>query len=256
MATYFKVASSNEPSTYSFILSNSPKWSIGISRVEGADPNNPIDTHSGASGGKDFNAVAPSIVTTTCNAMIMTFYTNKTDATWIAPAGATEVYDDPNYQQGLTSNMMAYYIQANAGATGLKTASASKRDYWVAQQIAIKPMQGRSGSSAARDGIASTNSNRNTGTQISEESEAQVNLVTYPNPVVDRVSIQFPELTKQPQSNTISIFDGIGKSYPVNAIWVAENTIMEIDFSTMNKGLFIIRVSTDSGVQTLKVLKE
>ena len=50
MATYYKVAGSNEPSSYTFGLTKSPKWSIGITRIEGADPEEPINAHSGASG--------------------------------------------------------------------------------------------------------------------------------------------------------------------------------------------------------------
>jgi len=145
----------------------------------------PIDAHNGASGGKAYDAVAPSITTTTCNNMILTFYTNKTDATWSGPAGSTEVYDNPNCQQGLTSNMMAYSIQADAGSTGPKTATASRKDYWVAQQIAIRPLQGRAGSSSAKN--SSPTNYITTADEMTERDE--VTLSVYPNPVVDRVSI-------------------------------------------------------------------
>jgi hypothetical protein len=48
-----------------------------------------------------------------------------------------EVYDDPNSQEGLTSNMMAYFVQAEAGATGTQTAIASRSETWVAQILPI-----------------------------------------------------------------------------------------------------------------------
>ena len=76
----------------------------------------------------DHKATAPSITTSVANALVLAFYTNKKDATWTPATGTTEVYDSPNTQQGLTSNMMAYYINTTAGATGSKTAKASKED--------------------------------------------------------------------------------------------------------------------------------
>ncbi len=63
----------------------------------------------------------------------------------------------------------------------------------------------------------------------------EVTLSVYPNPIVDRVSIQFPEATKAPSVSNINIFDQVGRSYPVNALWHAENTSMEIDFTEMRK---------------------
>ena len=88
---------------------------------------------------QDWCATAPSINTSMCNTLVMTFFTNKKDATWTPPTGTTEVYDAPNNQNGLTSNMMAYYVKAEEGSTGNKAATASIADSWVAQQIAIRP---------------------------------------------------------------------------------------------------------------------
>ena len=255
MGTYYKkvIDAKAEPSSYSFVLTNSPKWSIGISRVEGADlSGNPIAAVGGDSGNQSFTAVAPSIVTggTSCNNLVMAFFTNKKDATWIAPTGTTEVYDNPNNQQGLTSNMMAYYVQALGGATGTKTATASLRDYWVAQQIAIKGV--KSGSSS-REGIASTTTSDD---QLFAEQSGGASVTAYPNPVVDWLSIQFPEFTKEPAASSINIFDQVGRSYPINAVWHAENTSLQIDFAAMNKGLYFIRIGTENTVQTLKVIKQ
>ena len=150
MATYYKVAGNNEPAFYTFALSSGPKWSIGITRIEGADPNNPINAHGGAFGHDDDDVKAPSITTSVYNALVMAFYTNKKDATWTPANGTTEVYDRPNTQQGLTSNMMAYYVKSSPGATGSKTAKPSREEVWVAQQIGIRPGQSKSGSSAGR----------------------------------------------------------------------------------------------------------
>ena len=47
IVTYYKIATASEPSDYTFGLTSSPKWAIGISRIEGADPTNPIDVFAG-----------------------------------------------------------------------------------------------------------------------------------------------------------------------------------------------------------------
>ena len=259
MATYYKVARNAEPSTYQFGLSNSPKWSIGISVVKGVDRNKPIDLvdgigHSGAFGNKSKIATAPSITPSVCNTLVMTFFTNKRDSYWEAPAGTEEVYDEPNTQNGLTSNMMARYLVApNKGErSGDKSAEATISEVWVAQQIAIRPEAigpNRSGSSSSRSSSPSE-------VQRFEEQPSKESFSAYPNPIVERIFIQFQEFTKQPELSSINIFDQIGRSYPVNAIWHQENTSLEIDFSLMTKGLYIIRVSTNTGVQALKVQKE
>ncbi len=255
MATYYKVAGSNEPMAYTFTMTNGPKWSIGITRVEGADANNPINAHGGDSGHDDDDDVkAPSITTNVTNALVMAFYTNKKDATWTPPSGTTELYDRPNTQQGLTSNMMAYYVKAQPGATGSKTAKPSKEEVWVAQQIAIKPGQSRSGSSSGRSNtpIASN-------TPVEEVplfEEPQNNARAYPNPVRDHVTIQIDELTEKPANADINILDRIGRSYPVNSGWDAQNKELGLDFTPMGTGIYFIRVKTKAGFKTVRVVKE
>jgi hypothetical protein len=260
MSTYYKVAGTNEPSTYAFELSSSPKWSIGISRIEGADPVNPIDAHAGDSGGQSVSATAPSITTSACNTLVMTFFTSKKDATWTEAAGTTEVYDYPNYQQGLTSNMMAYYIQSDKGATGSKTAIASLSDYWVAQQIAVRPGSTPSGSSAGRTSMTTVTTTNDGGASLvaqPDESQQVANstaLVSYPNPAINEVSIFLPE--NSPQPTGIVMIDRSGKSYPVPTTWNSENHQLILDVSGLNKGLYILRLATKKGIKFSKILKD
>ncbi len=253
MATYYKIAGSNEAASYTFGLTNGPKWSIGITRIQGADPTNPIDVHDGVSGGPAFNADAPSLTTTVCNALVMAFYTNKKDATWTPAAGTTELYDKPNTQQGLTSNMMAYYSQPDAGITGAKTATASISDFWVAQQLAIKPIQGGSGSSSGRSADLAVDNTFNEESQSFGDPTSGVQ--AYPNPVRDRVVIQIEELTQAPSSEDVSILDRVGKSYPVKSAWDGQNNLLEIDFAPMGTGIYFIRVNTTSGSKSVRVMK-
>ena len=199
MATYYKIATASEPSSYTFALTSSPKWSIGISRIEGADPTNPIDTFDGASGGQSLNATAPTVTTHFCNTLVLAYFSNKKDASWTPPAGTTELYDRPNIQQGLTSNMLAYYPRPSAGATGAKTAIASISDYWVAQQIAIRPGSGAAGGGGRVD-------NSIAGNAMSEETlvstSQQEGIEVYPNPVRDQVNVRIEELRKNRHRTT------------------------------------------------------
>jgi hypothetical protein len=102
--------------------------------------------------------------------------------------------------------------------------------------------------------FARTSTQQATESVVEETSE--VKIAVYPNPAKNQLFIQFPELSAQPQVSSISISDQIGRVYGVNSIWHQGNSSLEIDFSTLTTGLYIIRVRTDRGIQTLKVSKE
>lgn len=140
MQTYYRVADGTEGASFSFTLNNGPKWSAGISRISGANITTPIDASAGTTGGGNagINTIAPSITTTTPNTLVLAFYSNKKNATFTPASGTIERYDAPNNSSGLTSNMLATYVQAALGTTGTRTAVASVEEKWVAQKIAIR----------------------------------------------------------------------------------------------------------------------
>ena len=78
----------------------------------------------------------------------------------------------------------------------------------------------------------------------------------YPNPVRDQVNVKIEELTSEPSRDDINIIDRIGRSYPVNMNWRAVDKVIEIDFTPMNSGIYLIRVRTDKGNTTVRVVKE
>jgi hypothetical protein len=251
LATYWKVATANEPPTYVFGLTNSPKWSIGISRIVGADAVNPVDAKGKLAGSKSTTATAPSITTTVCNTLVMAYYANKRDAYWTAPAGTTELYDAPNTQQGLTSNMMAWYERPTAGATGNKNATSSISEVWVAQHIAIRAAGfGSAGSRDLSDPVAEEVSS------IDPFNSQVQSLTTYPNPVADRVSVLLPELEEAPANGSVGIYDRSARSFPVMAAWDSGERRLDIDFSQMHQGLYLIRVITPEGVKVARVFKQ
>jgi RHS repeat-associated protein len=138
-ATFRKVAGASEPANYSFTLTNSPKWSIGICAIAGANTSAPI-VSLGASNSSG-NPVAPSVNTGGPDRLVLAFYANKKPTMfngYTTPPPVSERWDRPNSAGGLPSNAMISYTPA-AGLTGTKTAIAGEAAEWVAQQIAIAP---------------------------------------------------------------------------------------------------------------------
>ena len=62
MAVYQRVAGAGDPSTYSFQLDETTKWSAGISRISNVDPDKPINISNRSTGSKG-NVKAPSMGT-------------------------------------------------------------------------------------------------------------------------------------------------------------------------------------------------
>jgi len=76
MVTYYKVATASEPVSYTFGILNGSKWAIGCSRISNVSVASPIDVFMGATG-SGITTTAPSITTSSNNALILCFYTNK-----------------------------------------------------------------------------------------------------------------------------------------------------------------------------------
>lgn len=263
MATYYKIVkSNNEPATYGFRISQSPKWTMGITRVSGADinhPKGPIATFSGASGSPAFFATAPSLTTTDCNTLVMMFYTNKKNATWTPQAGTIEVYDDPNNQQGLTSNMMSYFVQSEPGTTGNLSATASMSENWVAQAIAIRPLA-KNLEFARTLPLSSetvTDLSISEGLENIEGEEGSEVILAYPNPVSDKLNLRLRGFVEEaPNESSLIISDAMGRSLPWKGIWHENENRLELDFSQMNLGFYIINVNTMQGMKSIRVIKK
>jgi len=262
MITYYKVAKSNEPLTYGFRINQSPKWTMGITRVSGADVNHrdgPIVAFSGASGSPALIATAPSLTTTYCNTMVMTFYTNKKNATWTPRVGTIEVYDDPNNQQGLTSNMMSYYIQSDPGPTGNLSATASMSENWVAQAIAIRPLAINPESARTKPlpGERFTELSISEGISTLQLDDIPGELKAFPNPVKDRMNLILRGLVEEePNESSLVILDAMGRSHQLPRTWYENESRLELDFSEMHVGFYIINIKTLNGVKSIRVIKK
>ncbi|HLG33609.1 MAG TPA: hypothetical protein VI757_01910, partial [Bacteroidia bacterium] len=138
LATYYKVAGSSEPASYSFGFDNGSKWCLGISRITGAEQSYPIEVFSGSTGNSG-NPNAPSVTTLSNNTLILCYYTNKKNATYTPAATTTERYDAPNAAEGQPSNMMASFVHTSGGTGNLQATASDNTERWVTQQIAIIP---------------------------------------------------------------------------------------------------------------------
>ncbi len=142
MGIYYRVADESEPASYSFPLDEITRWATSISRISGVDLDDPIES-SGSKSGRNGNVTAPSVTTRKNDALVLAFYTNRRDATYTSDASTTVRYDEPNTADGLPSNMLATFEQAESGATGSKIAAPSTSDrLWVGMQIAINGAAG------------------------------------------------------------------------------------------------------------------
>lgn len=138
MATFYRIAGDSEPASYAFTLNESPKWSIGISRLSNANPEVPILAFSSnASSNASTSVTSLSVGAVPANSLVLSYHSNKKSATFSAPSGTTERYDAPNSSGGLPSNMLATVLLPTAGTSDNRTATASESDVWVAQQLVV-----------------------------------------------------------------------------------------------------------------------
>ncbi len=136
MATFVKRAGTAEPSTYVFNVPSASGLCGGITAWRGVTA---VDVSSGASG-PGTAAVAPSLTTTGSHRGLVAVYGQINRTAYTPPAGMTEQFDvtTPSGTY-LGTNAQAVGMQATAGATGSRTATAAGAGGgWIAQLIALR----------------------------------------------------------------------------------------------------------------------
>jgi hypothetical protein len=82
--------------------------------------------------------------------------------------------------------------------------------------------------------------------------ELPTELQVYPNPVVDKVVINFgPDANI---SDDVVIYDAQGKMHRVNTVWRTSQEI-ELDMTSMLKGQYLIRVHVDNNFELIRIVK-
>jgi PKD repeat protein len=140
-ATYYRVATASEPTSYTWAFSSSLAASGGILAFSGVSTSNPIDAHSGLASTGTNLITAPSVVTSVPNTMLVGLFAATGSLTITPPSGMTERFD-------ITSNLGTYKVtseganalQATAGATGDRVARADVGlNPNIGQLIALRP---------------------------------------------------------------------------------------------------------------------
>lgn len=122
LAVYYRVAGASEPANYTWTFSASTGSAGGIQSFSGVKTSSPINVDGGLATASSLSHATPSVTTTMANTMLVTSHTFSSPSTWTPPTGMTESLDVVG--GGLTTEGNRA-LQAAAGATGTKTATAA-----------------------------------------------------------------------------------------------------------------------------------
>jgi Right handed beta helix region len=142
-ATYFHVAGTTEPSSYSWRFS---AWSTAVASVtglNGVDPTTPIDGSTGLVSSNTATVTAPSVTTSQANDALLGVFGTSGGRSLTPPAGMSELFDWGC--SGSWSNRVslegAFRIQAAPGPSGDQTAvSSASRGNNIGQLVALRPL--------------------------------------------------------------------------------------------------------------------
>lgn len=136
-ASYYKIATSSEPSTYTWTLAGGDKWAAGLTRILGVNPTTPIQVSAVNNGASSVSHVAPSVTTLADSTMVLCHYTHEDELTYTPAGGTFEIYDVPYSASDKPGNMLSWFMEADPVATGSKTATVSSPAKWATQTIAL-----------------------------------------------------------------------------------------------------------------------
>ncbi|MGH9372055.1 MAG: hypothetical protein ACRD15_11045, partial [Vicinamibacterales bacterium] len=128
LAVYGRAADYGEPVDYTWTFSSSTGVAGGIMSFSGVDITNPVNGENGQTTGNALTHTAPGVTTTVPNTMVVTTHAFSSSATWTPPSGMTEAFDVSSTAVPDCCGMSVegnYVLQAGAGPTGNKTATAS-----------------------------------------------------------------------------------------------------------------------------------
>jgi len=142
LAVYRLTAGAAEPASYTWTFSAAGYLAGGIATFSGVDTTTPIDvengncTQAGSCATATLTHRASAVTTTVTNTMVVSSHTYSSAGTWAAPGGMTEAVDVQHGDQSLEMN---YVLQAGAGSTGNKDATASTQaDVGNAHVLALR----------------------------------------------------------------------------------------------------------------------
>jgi hypothetical protein len=154
LEVHYRVAGASEPASYTWLATTSStnfRYVVGgIQSFSGVDATSPINVDAGQCtpqptpcGSSSLTHATPDVTTTVADTMLVTHHAYESSNTWTPPTGMTEGFDQANLATPTTDGMSIegnYQLQAAAGATGAKTATAAgTSDDGVTHILALKP---------------------------------------------------------------------------------------------------------------------
>ena len=144
--SWYKIAGASEAGPYTFtVVTTNEEIVIGILRISGADPSNPIDDSSTANTSSgSFSPIASAATTTVADTLILRYFgADDDDITQDSgyPSSHTGVYvRGSGASANETSSGVAWDTQASIGTTGTATFTnaLTASEQWSAVTIAIK----------------------------------------------------------------------------------------------------------------------
>jgi hypothetical protein len=86
------------------------------------------------------------------------------------------------------------------------------------------------------------------------ESDVVAEVIAYPNPVVDKVTIDIGDLSTVGVKTMLT--DAVGKSLLENTHKVVGESLLQIDMSELRPGMYIIQIRSELAYKVVKVLKQ
>ncbi len=141
MASFYKLASSSEPASYSWTLGSSQTATGGISDYTGVDGSNPIDASSGTVNGNTSTASFTQVTTHFPYDMLVAMVGAVGNTTITPPSGFTEAYERPDRYTNMGPSVEASRLRK--GPMGATSVGSAKEDTLsntnLTQLIALRP---------------------------------------------------------------------------------------------------------------------
>lgn len=137
---FIHVAGSSEPASYTFSFAKAVSATGGIIAYSGVDPISPIDGSAGSISASSATVTAPSLTTTTDNAMLVALFGMARLTSFTEPAAMNERFDVSG------SSSVTYKVSSaaddaplgTAGPTGSRSATAAGAAGNVGQLVALR----------------------------------------------------------------------------------------------------------------------
>jgi len=142
-AVYVRAVTSTDPTMYQWTIpEGARRITGGITAYRGVNTVQPVDVYDATMNGSGTAVSAPSITTTVANAMLVQVVGVNAEGTLTPPGGMAEAWEASSPNSSSTRDVLgssSYAVQAVAGPTGAKVATASLPGASIGVLLALRP---------------------------------------------------------------------------------------------------------------------